>query len=199
MMKWDLNLKLNSLDSKDRQKLFIVFGIFGLAVIILFFSAFLKPQFARFLVMNREYNRFKAEVKNEEALIADEQRIKSQYENIKKQALLFEKRFPVQDEVSSLLGDFSRIAEASDVKILKIIPMEKKDSAPNTGRGSNIPYYEFPILIEANAGYHQCGVFVNKLESMDRFIKVDSIDIKGNRENPRSHEIRLEVITYVIK
>src|SRR3989338_9767487 len=105
MMKLYLNLKLNSLDPKDRQKLFIVFGIFGLAVLMLFFSAFLKPQFAGFLVMNREYNRFKAEVKNEEALIVDEPRIKSQYENIKKQALLFEKRFPVQDEVSSLLGD----------------------------------------------------------------------------------------------
>ena len=55
-------------------------------------------------------------------------------------------------------------------------------------------YSEFPILIEARAGYHQCGIFINKLENMERFIRIDEVDIKGRSGDPgpaclsRTHE-----------
>lgn len=186
------------MDPKEKQKLYVLFAIFGIAALMIYYSLLLRPQFLGFIVKNREFYAVKRRVKSAEALIANEARIKAQYDNLKKESVLLEKRLPAQGEVSSLLGDFSRIAESSGVKILKIKPLEKPGGA-SAAKTENQFYSEFPILIEARAGFHQCGIFINKLESMERFIEIDDIDIKGRPEDPRHHDIRLKLVTYVTK
>lgn len=187
------------MDPKEKQKLYVLFGIFGIAAMVFYFNLLLKPQFSRFIVNNREFYAIKRRVSNAKILIANEARIRTQYENLKKQAELLEKSFPGQDEISTLLGGFSGIAESSGVKILKIKPLEVLDHLSSDSAATDEYYSEFPILIEAKAGYHQCGVFVDKLENMDRFIKIDEVDIRSRSATPKHHDIRLRVITYVMR
>jgi len=186
------------MELKEKQKLYVLLGILGLVGLVFYYNLFLKPLFSHFIVNNREFYAVKKRVAKARALIASEARIKAQYKNLKKQSELLEKSFPNQDEVPTLLEDFSNIAESSRVRILKIKPLEVLGDSSSEGIVGNKVYSEFPILIEASAGYHQCGKFINKLEDMDRFIKIDDLDIRGNSSNPGRHNIRLRVTTYVM-
>ncbi|MBU4343066.1 MAG: type 4a pilus biogenesis protein PilO [Candidatus Omnitrophica bacterium] len=183
------------MDIKEKQKLYVLFGIFGVALLMFYFNLLLAPQFRGFIAKNRGFFAVKRSVRAAERLIANKEGIKRQYEELENQAEYLEKSLPAQDEVSSLLGDFSDIAESSGVKILKIKPIEMRDDE----LGEAGIYREFPILIEARAGYHQCGAFINKLENMERFISIDDISISGRPQDPLHHDIKLRVRTYVAK
>ncbi|MBU3912104.1 MAG: type 4a pilus biogenesis protein PilO [Candidatus Omnitrophica bacterium] len=186
------------MDPKEKQKLMVLLGIFGIAAVVMFYNLLLKPQLAGFSVRNKEYQDIRARVKGAEALIRNKARIKNQHEELKKQTAQLEKRLSLHDEISGLLEDFSRIAESSGVKILRIKPLEVVDDQTRANARSGV-YVEFPILIEARAGYHQCGLFVNKLETMEKIIKIEDIDIKGIATDPRRHDIKLRTKAYVIK
>ena len=86
----------------------------------------------------------------------------------------------------------------ASVKILKLKPLEAGAEFLQEGADGGF-YSEFPILIEARAGYHQCGIFINKLENMEKFIRVDDVDIRGSSRDPRRHDIKLRVSTYIAK
>lgn len=191
---------LSTMDPKEKQKLYILFGIFGLAGLVFTFNLVLKPQFAKLGVMTAEYKKYKASVESAENLIKHEVSIRKQHEELKDQSGAYEQRLPAEDEISSLLEDFSKIADSTGVKILRIQPLERIRLKNVTEAQEDAPemYSEFPILIEATAGYHQCGVFINKLEGADRFIKIGSFSIEGRKEDPRRHYVKLEVITYVM-
>ncbi|MBU1061253.1 MAG: type 4a pilus biogenesis protein PilO [Candidatus Omnitrophica bacterium] len=184
------------MDVQEKQKLILLLGIFGIAALLVYYNLLLKPKFSGFIVYNREYISAKRSIKAAETLIANEDRIRRDYDNLKKQVDMLDGSFANQDDISSLLQDFSRIAESSGVKILKIKPLEVLDNISQDDAAHRF-YSEFPILIEAIAGYHQCGEFVNKLEIMDRFIKIDDLDIKAGSGDPR-HYIKLKVSTYIV-
>jgi len=184
------------MDLKEKQKMMVLFAIFGVVALVVYFNLLLRPQFRKFIAVNRDFQAVKARVRSAEVLIANEERIKIQHANLSKQVGLLEKRFARQDQISSLLQDFSSVAESSGAKILRVMPLEVVDDASGTSSGNTF-YTEFPILIEARAGYHQCGIFLNKLEDMDRFIKVDDIDIKARAGDPRRHHIKLRVTTHI--
>jgi len=183
---------------KEKQKIYVLIAIFGVAGLALYYNLLLKPQFSGFMANTREFRVTRERVKNEEIMIANEAGIKRQHENYAKQAEYLEKRLPGQDQISSLLEDFSKVAESSGVKILRIKPLETP-AASSKQKVTNNAYTEFPILIEARAGYHQLGAFVNKVEGMDRFIKVTDIDIAGIDKDPRRHDIKMRIITYVLQ
>jgi len=184
------------MELKEKQKLYILFGIFGIAALVIYYNLLLRPQFRGFIVNNREYCAVRVRVRNAENLIKNEARIKKQHGELTKQVRLSEQQLAGHDEIAALLEDFSSVAESSGVKILRIKPLEALD---NISQADNGFYSEFPILIEARGGYHQCGVFVNNLESMAAFIRIDDVDIKGRSEDPRRHDIRLRVTTYITK
>jgi len=186
------------MDLNEKQKLYVLFAIFGFAGFMLYYNFLLKPQFASFNAKNKEYCVINGRVKNEEIMMANEASLNRQHENFQKQADYLQKRLPAQDQISSLLEDFSSVAESSGVKILRIKPLEEPVPLNKAKQVNNV-YTEFPILIEARAGYHQLGAFVNKLETMDRFIKITDIDIAGIGKDPRHHDIKLRVMTYVLQ
>jgi len=184
------------MDVKEKQKLILLLCIFGVAALALYYNLLLKPQFLSFTVYNREYVSLKKAVRVAQTQIAKEDNIRGDYDKIKKQVNTLDVSFANQNDISSLLQAFSGIAESSDVKILRIKPLEVLDNISQDGAIPSF-YSEFPILIEAMAGYHECGEFVNKLETMDRFIKINYLDIKSCSGEKR-HHIKLKVSTYIV-
>jgi len=182
---------------KEKQKIYILIGIFAVIVLVIYYNLILRPQWLKFVAINRDFHEIKNRVKNAESLIASRDRIRMQYENLIKSASYLEKRFPGQDQISNLLEDFSRIADTSGVKILRIKPLETNEASVSLNKKDASFYSEYPILIEARAGYHEAGLFINNLENMERFIRIDDIDIKGRQDDPRHHDIKIRVSTYI--
>ena len=113
-------------DIKEKQKIYILLAIFGIMGLTLYYNFLLKPQFSKFIAKNKEFKMIREKVKNGEALIANEISIIRQHENFEKKADYLEKRLPAQDQISSLLEDFSNVAESSGVSILKLKPLEEQ-------------------------------------------------------------------------
>lgn len=182
---------------KEKQKIYVLIAIFGIVGLALYYSFLLKPLVLGFMANNKELRVVRERVKNEGIMIAGAAEIRRQHENYAKQVERLEKRLPRESQISILLEDFSKIAESSEVKIINIKPLEAT-AASSKQEAINNAYIEFPILIEARAGYHQLGAFVNKLENMDIFIKVTDIDIAGIDKESRLHGIKMKIITYVL-
>lgn len=121
-------------------------------------------------------------------------------EDLKVQQAGFEKKFPREDEISSLLNSLSSVAAKSGVDIIAIKPV-RVGKITETKKGKEPEkesFHEIALEISAKGSYHQIGAFINKIEMMDRFMNIRNIDIASNNTSPRSHDLKLTVVTYIL-
>lgn len=122
---------------------------------------------------------------------------KKRLEILKNDQIMYETKFPKEEEVPALLGRLSTIAGKLGVEIIAVKPVkiELRGGADETVG----LFHEVPIEISAKAGYHQIGQFINKLETLDKFIKIQDVEITPDRATPRRHFFRVLVLTYILK
>ena len=195
-----------ALDEKKQRAL--LFGLIGLVFLVIYFQVLLKPRLESLVKVSSEVARKYNEVKQAKDDIANIPIAKKQIEELRKKISFYEEKMPTQKEIPALLGDLSRFAQETDIKIIGILPIEKIEGEIiinlKTGLGEpgvskkQEPYFEIPIKVEAKAKYHNLGFFINKLETAGRFMKVSDIQIRANPNTPRWHDVRLFVTTYVL-
>ena len=100
----------------------------------------------------------------------------------------------LEDIMNSLLEELSEVAIESGVKILSIKPI----TMPETAADKSGIYRQVPISIEAKCGYHDLGLFIQKLESLDRFMKISDIYLESNKSDAIRHNAKLEITTYTL-
>ena len=107
-----------------------------------------------------------------------------------------EKRLPKDEEVPVLLGGISAIAGKIGIEMIAVRPvkLETFGKAPE----SDTIFHAAPIEIFAKGGYHQIGQFINKLESLGKFVEIKDIEITADKATPRRHFFRLLVSTYIL-
>lgn len=128
---------------------------------------------------------------------ADISSIKNRLEAAKIEQRECEKRLPKEDEVSVIIGGISAIAGKAGVEMIAVKPV-KLDAAEKPSAEDKI-LHEVPIEIFAKGGYHQIGQFINKLESLDKFVEIKDIEITADKATPRRHFFRLLVSTYILR
>ncbi len=184
------------MNKTQRQKIILV-GIIGFVLFIFCYNLLLRPAFARLSASHREVISLKREISAKKALINNLPNISKEFSVLKEKADFVEKSLPNEKEIPGLLEELSRIAEESNVKILKIKPQEIAGVTPQVS--SNLPYIEQPISIEAKSGFHELGRFLENLENLNRFVKIRQLNIVGDRQDVRHHNIKLEMSTYVLR
>ncbi|MBF0253445.1 MAG: type 4a pilus biogenesis protein PilO, partial [Candidatus Omnitrophica bacterium] len=111
-----------------------------------------------------------------------------------KELQIHSKHLAGEKEITVLLESFAAMADKPDVLLVSIPPYELKSLH---GSGKDDYFYEMPIKIAANCGYHQLGDFVSKINMQNRIIVIDNIDIAQNAKLPRAHNVMMMVKTYV--
>lgn len=108
------------------------------------------------------------------------------------------KRIISESQFSSLLQDISKSAINNQVRILQIKPSRKAASASQENK-SRVPDKFTPVLIslELSGGYHNLGKFINGLENLESFVKVQEIKIEPQENDPLNQKISLSLVTYV--
>ena len=99
-----------------------------------------------------------------------------------------DKQFIPQEEISSLLESLSKLAQASQVKIISLKPLE------TSAEGAELT--KIPIHINAVAATHDLGKFISSLESGPVFFKVINLRITTNSSDERRHIVELSIETY---
>lgn len=185
---------------EEKKQKTAIFILIGLVIVLGYFQFLLKPKIAAFNVIFPEARRVSKEVSQAKVDIANIPNFEKQLGQLKEKVLSYEKNVPTEQEISVLLGELSEFAQAADVKILVIQPIqeiEKKGSEEETPDGKK-PYLEVPISIEAKAAYHNLGFFINELETSEHFMKINDIKIQVDSKTPQWHNVKLNIGAYCL-
>jgi len=95
-----------------------------------------------------------------------------------------QKRIFTETDMGLLLGLASKFAGESRVDVLASKPLAEKTTYPAPYDMKYQPSgYEFTM----QGGYHDLGTLVSRIESHDKLLKVQSIEIKTDDKNPGRH------------
>lgn len=159
-------------------------------ITILFLAFLVKGKMVDLRTISAELFERKAEVGKVRELIDARERHQQEIVELESRIEIYEDKLPEQKEVPRLFRELDEIAGQSQIEIISVGPEESEE---------NLYYYRYWRRLELEGGYHELGYFINRLEKLDRFIKVDDLWMGSNPNNPRRHNIKLTVSTFVSK
>ncbi len=159
-------------------------------VILLLLSLFLKAKINNLKTISIELSKKTAAVEEAEELIEGQERYRQEIDQLKKRIEIYEDKLPEQREVPQLFRELDEIAGQSQIKIISVGSEQFEEREH---------YWRYWMDLALEGGYHELGRFINKLESLGRFIKVDDIQISSDPQNLLKHNIKLVVSTFVSK
>lgn len=151
----DLN-KINLSELNKRKDILIVAGIILLSLIVANKSIY--------QVQKRQINYLKREIKEEET----KSRLIKEMIALNKRMESYQKRLPLQKNISWLMGGVTRLAKDAQIKIISFQP-KKVDKQEG--------YLRIPLAVRVSGDYHELGGFLEKIESAKEFIKLDSLNL----------------------
>jgi len=133
---------------------------------------------------------------------------KKMQENKTKQALPAQKteikikNIIPENYFSSLLQDISKAANNNEVRILQLRPSRERET-PGPNPDSKVKVFgkltPFFIALDLSSGYHNLGKFINELENLPAFVKVQDIRIEPQLNDYLRQRASLILVTYVEK
>lgn len=120
-----------------------------------------------------------------------------QSNRLRSDMLAQEKRIVLEEELSLFLSQVAKLAKDSNVKLRQIKPakLPKEDSKDNEGR----LYFRLPIDLELICGYHPLGIFIDKLERAEKYIKVFNFDVSSVREAPFEYPVKMTIEILLVR
>lgn len=192
------NIKiLQSLDL-DNKKIILIFLI---SAIILYIDAnfIFQAQLKGFSRSQAEIARIKKDIND---FRAEEKKMKDleSKQVLAKPGLLKEKKIIAESQFAGLLQEISKIANKNEVRIAQLKPFRQALSANQDAKVKVLGNFTpFLISLELAGGYHNLGRFINGLENLESFVKVQEIKIEPLEGNYLSQKVNLVLVTYVKK
>lgn len=181
---------LNTRSPSERQML-IVFGI--LIVVALDYLLLVQPIVGVFTKNSPQLANLRAEIGARQDDRNNRRLIETKTTEALAELELKRKRFIAADELPAFLESLSKLASDSGLKILMLTP-----SAVAAEEGQH-PYVRTPLRIDAQAGTHELGKFLSRLETHEIFFKVTGIRISDNPNDTRRHSVELTIDVYRIE
>lgn len=178
---------------KNPKQMMVVISVSGALALLFYFNFLLKPQFMSICSNRSKLNKVRADLKAARSDIAKIDSMRNTVEVYNKKLGQYEKTLPTEEGIPDLLESLSEMAKNANMRIAGIVPVDQKET-----KTESRVYKEIPIMITANAGYHEMGRFLSGLENSDRFMKVVDMQIKANPVSPKKHNVELLVVTYVL-
>lgn len=175
------------------------FKYLAIVVIILTLDLFfiLMPQ-VRFLIksvpVGINLNRKIAGINKDIAAGAD---LLKEYEGLKIGAQSRQNKIVPEAQSALFFSEISGLAKDSRVKLMQIKPgkIGKEEARDAEGRS----YYKMPIELELECAYHSLGIFVNKLESSVRYVRLLNLEINSVNEAPFEYPVRMTIEIAVMR
>ena len=191
------NLPEIELDS-GKKKILLIYAAGLLLVFVVYIFVFLKPSLTKLFDIIPRTRALKADIK----IVNDDSRFEDKLNEkllmLRNKMSKHEKKLSRETELPKLLESLSNLARSSRVKIIAITPFDKGKMRQDETDKKTI-YQEVPITIIAQSGYHDLGVFLNKLENDERHLKISNISIKTNDANPKRHDVEFVIYAYTFK
>lgn len=184
----DLKISLQKVNPQAINALVVIL------VIVLYLGLFLGSKIKQISYLLPQVSQLKAKITNTEKDWANIDAFKKKISQLNEKIDYYEKRLPSEKEVPVVLEYLSSSARKLNVRITEIEPVEQSGDKAD----KSLIYYNVPILLRAECGYHQLGRFLNELERADRFMKISDIEIETDLYRGNPLYVELTIVTYVM-
>lgn len=162
----------------------------GLSAVVLFLL--ILPQLMNMSKVLSETNEKKKILSDLDLGIKNYTALELEYESLNSAYTDFIRRLPLQREFPVFLELLSKLARENDVKIIAMEPQKVVDDP-------TLFFVKIPVLIDAYAGYHDLGKFINELEYSSKLMKIDKIKISNADVGQNKQQVFLAVQTFCLK
>lgn len=185
-----LNIEL----SKIKRKEWILIYVF---IILVIFSSSYNFIFSPLV---REIKTVSAQIERKEGSIQKAKinpqflkELEGEIEQLGAQMAYYEENLKALRDVPQILKELNQIAEHLDIKFVSVNPLERQ-KVPLPG---DKEYFEqVPISIKLKCGYHQLGIFINRIESSAQFMKVTQLKISLEPKDIWNHQVELVITSF---
>lgn len=182
-------------DDKAMQVVGITIGVY-LVIAFIVYLILINAKFSEVGRINTQIREKKEAIRLSGGVAKQKDKIKEakeQIEELKQQINYYEAKLPTEKDIPQILQYLSQIANESGVKLLRIekfkeVQEEKEQTL----------YVTVPLSLDVKGGYHSIGRFVNKIETAQRFMKVQDFEIKKDKKTPLEHQANILLYTYML-
>ena len=166
-----------------------VLGAILLAVFLIYYFVVMQPQLSTLRVLNPEIALLKQDLQKAREDLQKMNLYQSQVAQLQDKVKILGDRVKLKEEVHIIMEMISLMANENRVRIEQMVPaFDGQQSLLKTKEGN---YFSLPIVIDARAGYHDFGRFLNNVENDSISLNVDKFSIVANPQDTMRHVIRL--------
>ena len=180
---------------KEKKYLIKPLGIIVL-ILVLDFTIVLRSQIVSLAQAISRVSELKKDIAKAKKDIARGSLLKHG-DKLKSDIFTEEKKVVPEQEIPLFLSEISQIAKDSNVKLMQIKPAKLgKEEAKDIGGRM---YFRLSIDLDLISAYHPLGVFINKMETAQRYIKVLNFNITSVKDVPFEYPVKMEIETLVAR
>jgi Tfp pilus assembly protein PilO len=187
--------------SKDNRVL-AAFILAGLVFVWAYVAYVIQPLMASASDLDQKIRSGDTELRHIQQALAQEPKLQREQEELTEAMRSLRTVMPAEQELASIIEQVSAMATHAGVKIQTIFPQRSLESFKVVaGLDEKRPqqsklFKEIPIQINALAGYHQLGAFLNRVEQGKQPMYLKSLRITTNPKELRRHTVEVVIIAY---
>ncbi len=182
------------IDDKNR---YYILGAVLIVILLLYYFLLMHPCLSNWGTLNAKIATLKGALEQTQESIAKMGFYQSQIAGLQEVLQKSEYEIPMQEEIPLILGGISHLANQNDVKIDQMVPDKSFQELLLTDKDGK--YYSFPIQVQARAGYHDIGRFIDQLEKDKTFKNVTLFAIAANPDDPLRHSLNLTIRVVILE
>ena len=138
-------------------------------------------QIANFAKVDKKNRDIKTKIVSYDKDVMRKSSYQKQKEDLETEVILVESRFLGKKDVPYILSEINKTAKKQIIEVKNI----RQEEIIETGSSYGVKFYDLPVTVSLNVGYHDFARFINSLEKKESPIKLKSIVIKG--QSPTTH------------
>jgi Tfp pilus assembly protein PilO len=186
-----------TLSPREQRVILLVLGLGG--VILWVYGVYiLGPLMRDAADVRRQTHTARQQLKALEFTTANEPMLQEQSRQLDQSVVALRRLLPGEEELSTVIERLSGFASEAKVKIVTISPrpVDARSTEAKPADPASAYYKTIPIHIDAEAGYHELGSFLSLVESDSKPLRVFSLKISSDANEPKQHRIKLVIRAY---
>lgn len=172
-------MSLDAIAKIPKKQRLLVLAILLLAIVGLFFFYPYKNNRMKISQLTSAVEDLEHQIVVNKSLAEEKDKLLAKNAELQTKLQEIQQKFPTSSEVTDLLKQVSVLGQDSGLDIQLWKPRNKVKNPSNL-------YYEIPVEIEVRGGYHDVGIFFDKVSKLSRIVNIADLsmskkaqDVKG--------------------
>jgi len=188
-----------SLPNFDIQKNigYIAIGFAMVLILLVDFTLIMRPQLGVLASAGRKASELSADIKKTRYNVKNISSLEAEAKQLQGKLNGVIEKLGEHREAIMVAEHISKLAEKYNVQVNQAMPLKEQDvDLSDSDKGE---FLAVPILVNAEGGYHNFGLFFNALETDQVFLDIQSFEITGNPQSSKKHFLTMTIMSFVPK